>query len=152
MFSIDVAVFTLKNSRLCSQVHSHELYVSRCKNILDNHMQSASSSPLFVHLALQSPHSPHEAPADPFSTYYERNEVFTESSQASEEKMSVYEIPGERLRHAALLTYMDDTIGRVVELFKKSGIWNQTLFVFASDNGGCVTNLAPGTLFCQPNL
>jgi len=34
------------------------------------------------------------------------------------------------------MTAMDDSIGEVVELYKEHGLWNNTIVIFTSDNGG----------------
>lgn len=141
---------------------------------------------MFMMLSLQSPHSPHEAPIDPYETYYRQRNIFTadledesfpetnipKSTTAIGERNEAlmissnislplggenqsthinfkYSVPGARLKHASLLSYMDETIGKVIQIFKKYNFWDNTIFIFASDNGGCVTDLAPGTVYCN---
>ena len=144
-------------------VHSHELYVAHAREVLRGHSKNHAAKPLFLMLALQSPHSPHEVPDRPYVEFYRQHGRFRNTSLTSEpsdgvhtsppmsstnsgaQSSSVYEVPGMRQQHAALLTYMDETIGRVIALFKEFGMWeDNTLLIFASDNGGCVTDLAPG--------
>ena len=43
----------------------------------------------------------------------------------------------ERRRFAKLLMVMDKTTETIVELLKERSMWNNTLFVYTSDNGGC---------------
>ena len=39
---------------------------------------------------------------------------------------------------------MDELIARVVAKLMKAGYWDNTLFVFSSDNGGCATGFSAG--------
>ena len=50
-------------------------------------------------------------------------------------------IDGEqRKRLLAMVTAMDDAAGMLVSALKDAGMWENTLFVFFSDNGGSVQN------------
>lgn len=46
------------------------------------------------------------------------------------------DIPNPRRAYLALMTVMDDAIGDVIDSLKTKGMWEDTLFVFSSDNGG----------------
>ncbi len=179
----------------------------RARFLLQDHVANHAALPLFVMLSLQSPHSPHEVPDQPYVAHYRDRHIFADNDGGGKKKKkndhddhndgnggddhlahdddhdhdhgfeeapsgrlstnntaantssgtatpspppplfvdeSVYRIPGLRRTHAALVSYMDHTVGRVVDEFKRLELWNDTLFVFVSDNGGCVTNLAPG--------
>lgn len=43
-----------------------------------------------------------------------------------------------RARYAAMVYRMDTQIGQVVDLLKSTGLWNDTVILFSSDNGGPV--------------
>jgi len=43
---------------------------------------------------------------------------------------------GHRHTYQAMVKYMDDAIGEIVALLKKRGMWENTLVVFQTDNGG----------------
>jgi arylsulfatase I/J len=43
-----------------------------------------------------------------------------------------------RRRYLAMVNYLDDAVGKVVDLLDKRGMLNDTLIVFSSDNGGPV--------------
>ena len=45
--------------------------------------------------------------------------------------------PDRRANHA-MVAYMDEAVGRVVAALQRKGLWNQTLLLWSSDNGGAV--------------
>ena len=45
-----------------------------------------------------------------------------------------------RRRYAAMVHYLDASVGRVVDRLRTVGLWDSTLMVFSSDNGGSVVS------------
>jgi len=43
-----------------------------------------------------------------------------------------------RRMYAAMVNFLDDQVGNVTQKFRDLGMWNDTLMVLSSDNGGCV--------------
>jgi arylsulfatase A-like enzyme len=81
--------------------------------------------PLFLYLAFTAPHTPFQAPQD----YIDRFK----------------HIPDENRRtYAAMISVMDDSIGRLVEALDARGMRDNTLIVFQSDNGGARSSLFAG--------
>ncbi len=75
--------------------------------------------------------------SDPFFLYVPFNAVHTPMEAVEKYKARFPKIQDERRRtHAAMLSAMDDAIGRVMAAVRKAGKENDTLFVFVSDNGG----------------
>lgn len=74
------------------------------------------SKPLFLYLAFNAVHSPHQAPA--------------------EYKQPYAHLPEPRRTYAGMLAAMDEAVGKVVGAIEESGRRKNTLFVFSSDNGG----------------
>ncbi|WP_109831301.1 sulfatase [Reichenbachiella versicolor] len=66
--------------------------------------------------------------------------------QAKEDKIRKYEaIANDSLHHsnpvyAAMVEHMDDAVGQVVDQLKATGIYDNTIFIFFSDNGGLRKN------------
>jgi arylsulfatase A-like enzyme len=83
------------------------------------------SKPLFLYLAFTAPHSPYQAPQNYLDHY--RN-IADPSRRA----------------YAAMITAMDDEIGRVVQSLEKRGMRENTLIIFHSDNGGTRSALFAG--------
>jgi arylsulfatase A-like enzyme len=73
--------------------------------------------PLYLYLAFNAPHSPYQAPRE----YLDRYAGIADPT---------------RRTYAAMVTAMDDQIGRVVEALDRSGMRDRTLILFHSDNGG----------------
>ena len=85
-----------------------------------------SSRPLFLYAALTAPHLPNEAP------------------RASIERYREIEDEHRRI-HAAMVSELDDAVGRLLGALEDRGMLDNTLVVFASDNGGATpAAFAPG--------
>lgn len=73
--------------------------------------------PFFLYLSLNAVHTPMQAPFK----YLERFPDITDKK---------------RKMHAAMISAMDDAVGDVLETLKTQGIFDNTLVIFLSDNGG----------------
>merc|ERR1719162_2137396 len=93
-------------------------------SILTNHAQSleedSSTAPFLLYLAWQSSHVPSQAPT-------EYSELYSDAPTTS------------RQYDQAQTTCMDDMVHELVHYLKDSGLWDNTLLVFSSDNGGEAT-------------
>jgi arylsulfatase A-like enzyme len=74
------------------------------------------AKPLFLYVAYHAPHTPLECPPE-FSKPYEH-------------------LGPTRKYYAGLVAEMDAGVGRIVETIGQQGMRSNTLFIFASDNGG----------------
>jgi arylsulfatase A-like enzyme len=74
-------------------------------------------TPLFLYLTFTAPHAPYQAPQEYLDRY------------------ARVEDPARRA-YAAMITAMDDEIGRVLQALERKGMRENTLVVFQSDNGG----------------
>ncbi|WP_245749417.1 arylsulfatase B [Gemmobacter aquatilis] len=73
--------------------------------------------PLFLYLAFTAPHTPFQAPEEYLARY----------SHIEDEQRRTY---------SAMISVMDDEIGRLVATLEAKGMRENTLIVFQSDNGG----------------
>ena len=94
------------------------LFKEQLVNIVTNHN---ASQPLFLYYATHAPHDPYEVPESylnrfSFINYYLRQ---------------VYH---------AMVTYVDDVVGALVDALKQKGMWDNVLFVASSDNGGPISS------------
>ena len=82
--------------------------------------RSGSGQPFFLYLAYNAPHTPIQPPADWLQRIRDRQP----------------NISNKRAKLVALIEHLDDGIGKVITALKQSGLNNNTLVIFTSDNGG----------------
>jgi arylsulfatase A-like enzyme len=92
-----------------------------------------TAKPLFLYLAFTAPHSPFQAPEEYVQRY----------AQVEDEQRRLY---------SAMVSVMDDEIGRVLKALTDKGIRENTLIVFHSDNGGVRSAMFAGESKVGNNL
>lgn len=97
--------------------YSTSLYTKKTIELLEAHDKS---KPLFVYVAFQAVHAPLQVPEQYLQQY----------QHITDEKRRLY---------AGMTSAMDEAVGQIVEAFKTRGLWNDTLLVFSTDNGGQVS-------------
>jgi len=120
------------NSQTCSQTNQEEgcmfeddIFFNQVTSIVQGHADyvaetketSEDAMPLFLFWAAHACHGPLEVP------------------QATFDKFSFIGFEP-RQKYQSLIFYLDGLIGNVVTQLKTLGMWENTLFVFSSDNGG----------------
>ena len=91
------------------------IYMDDLTDIFNNH---DSNVPLFLYLPLHNVHAPMEAPK-------EWLDVYPLNSTCEDRRVL-----------QAMVSVADNVTGHVVELLKRKGMWENTIFVVSSDNGG----------------
>jgi len=84
-------------------------------------------APLFLYLTFTAPHAPYQAPQEYIDKY----------KQIADHSRRIY---------AAMITAMDDQIGRVVAALDKRKMRDNTLIIFQSDNGGPASAMFTGEI------
>ncbi|XP_067057174.1 arylsulfatase B-like isoform X1 [Acropora muricata] len=89
-------------------------YVKRIQEIVRYHNPE---QPLFLYMAFQNVHNPIQAP---------------------EEYVKKYDFIDQRMRrvHAGMVDILDEAVGNISKAFKDKGLWEDTLTIFCTDNGG----------------
>jgi arylsulfatase A-like enzyme len=86
-----------------------------------------TSTPLYLYLTFNAPHTPYQAPKE----YIDRYPNIADPT---------------RRTYAAMVACLDDEIGRVVAAIDSKGIRDNTLIFFHSDNGGTRSALFAGVM------
>ena len=102
------------NEPLEEEGYVTQLIGSDAVRLIENH---DTGTPLFLYIAFTAPHAPYQAP----QAYLDRYAQISDPA---------------RRAYAAMITAMDDEIGRVVQALEKHNMRENTLIVFQSDNGG----------------
>ncbi|CAK0817376.1 unnamed protein product [Prorocentrum cordatum] len=95
----------------------------RCLQIIEQH---DLSEPLFLFFAPHLMHTPLQVP-DRYLTKIDK--------MVTDAGAQPFDSSNRRL-YAAMVLYLDETIGAVVDAMKTKGMWDNTLVIFTSDNGG----------------
>ncbi|MGJ0620477.1 MAG: arylsulfatase B [Methylocystis sp.] len=84
--------------------------------------QQDGKQPFFLYFASLAPHAPYQAPEE----YNDRYKSVADK---------------QRRTYSAMITALDDQIGRIVAELDKKGLRDNTMILFASDNGGATSGM-----------
>ena len=90
---------------------------------LTDFVNDNKANPFFLYWATPIPHIMYQAPKI-WVDYYEKK--FADKKPSSGGKGIIY---------AAMISYLDDQVGKLVQQLKDLGIYENTLIIFSSDNG-----------------
>jgi arylsulfatase A-like enzyme len=134
------------------RLHSAEIYADDTVAFIEKHATGAQ--PFYAYVAFQTPHDPWQAPEEYHAMYDPEKLPLPASFMPShpfdngmldirDEKLLTHPRTPEAVRKAtaayyATMTHTDAQIGRILEALEKSGQYDNTIIVFASDNGFAV--------------
>ncbi|RWC26039.1 arylsulfatase [Mesorhizobium sp.] len=98
------------------------LFGNEAARVVEGH---DGKKPLFLYLAFTAPHTPFQAPRE----YLDRFKGIADEN---------------RRKYAAMISVVDDGVGKLVAALEKKGMRDNTLIVFQSDNGGVKNSLFAG--------
>jgi arylsulfatase A-like enzyme len=129
--------------------HSAELYAEACIRFLQ--AQAAADKPFYAYVSFQTPHDPRQAPAEYRALYPDAQMPLPSSFLPShpfdngmlsirDERLAATPRTPEAIRrhladYYATITHTDAQIGRILQALEENGLRDETLIVFASDNG-----------------
>jgi arylsulfatase A-like enzyme len=96
--------------------YSTHVFTREAIRVIEEH---DADQPLFLYFAHQAVHAPDEVPAEYYNLY---------QNQTSWTK--------QRKTYAGMLTAADESIANVIAALQRKGMWDNTLVVFTTDNGG----------------
>jgi arylsulfatase A-like enzyme len=107
------------NERIKDDGHATDLFAREARRFINKN----SERPFFLYLPFNAPHAP--------STFEKT------TRQAPEKYLQMYGGGLDwKTQYKALITHLDDAIGGILQQVKDLGLDNNTLVLFASDNGG----------------
>lgn len=128
--------------------HSTDLFVDASVRFLQ---ERNASQPFFLYVSLMAPHDPRTMPEkflkmyDPEKIELPKNflpehPIDTGALKIRDELLAAFpRDPAEIRRHIAeyyaMISHLDDAFGRLMQALQASGEWENTIIVFAGDNG-----------------
>jgi arylsulfatase len=100
-------------------------------NDMTGFIKANSSQPFFVYWASPIPHVPLQAP-DSLIEYYVQK-FGDEPPYTGDGGYFPQRYP--HATYAAMVSFLDDRIGKLIDLLKEEGVYEETLIIFTSDNG-----------------
>ncbi|XP_067934002.1 arylsulfatase J-like [Watersipora subatra] len=97
--------------------YSTEIFTERAVDIIRT--DESDDKPLFLFLSYQAPHNPLQVP----ERYLEQYSVMTD---------------GQRKSYSAMVSAIDEGVGEIVDALTEKGLYDNTVIIFTSDNGGDV--------------
>ena len=107
--------------------YSPDLMFDKLTGFVDNN----ADKPFFLYWATPIPHVPLQAPQRWVNFYLEK--FGDEKPYLSERSYFPHRYP--RAAYAAMLSYLDEQVGQLVQQLKDLGKYENTLIIFSSDNG-----------------
>jgi arylsulfatase len=109
------------------ETHSQEKFIENALTFVREHRDE----PFFLYVPLTIPHLAIQAPSKEVAAY--RGQI--PESSAKEPHGHYHEHPTPHAGYAAMVSYMDEGVGQVVDLVHELGLDENTLIIFTSDNG-----------------
>lgn len=136
-----------------AQSFSTTLFADAAIAFIEQQATADDNSPFLAYVAFTAPHDPRTAPGD-YATYYDPEDLplppnFKSahpfdlgpmSMAVRDEHLAAWPrtpevIQSQLADYYGLITHMDAEIGRIFEALRETGQWDDTIIVFAADNG-----------------
>jgi len=106
-------------------------------------LEGNKKKPFFFYWATPIPHNPIQAPKK-WVDYYEQK-FGTEKPYLGQNGYFPHKNP--RAGYAAMISYLDENVGKLVQYLKQNDLYDNTLIIFSSDNGVTYSCGTDGTFF-----
>ena len=97
-------------------------------------IEANKKGPFFMYWASPIPHVPLQAPQN-WVDYYVDKFGDEEPYFFKSERGSYFPTRYPRATYAAMISYLDENVGKLLAYLKKEGLYDNTLIIFTSDNG-----------------
>lgn len=130
--------------------HSSELYADNAIHFLQNKVTD-SDNPFFMYVAFNAPHDPRQSPKEYVDMYPPENIKIPENyvpehpfdqgdHKLRDENLAPFprtkhDVQVHRSEYYAIITHMDNEIGRILTALEKSGKADNTYVIFSADHG-----------------
>jgi len=104
--------------------HATDVFTEWACHLIE--VAKGKKKPFFMYLAYNAPHDPLQSRPD-----------YLERIQQREANISPT-----RAKYAGLVEHLDDSVGKVIDKLKKENLFDDTIIVFLSDNGGSLSSEA----------
>ncbi|MFX0556119.1 arylsulfatase [Maribacter sp. CXY002] len=108
-----------------------------------NFISEKKNDPFFFYWATPIPHNPIQAPQGWVDYYKEK--FGPEEPYLGDEGYFPHQNP--RAGYAAMISYLDENVGKLINHLKKEGVYENTLIIFSSDNGVTYSGGTDGEFF-----
>ncbi|KAJ8025599.1 Arylsulfatase I [Holothuria leucospilota] len=106
--------------------YSAEVYASKAEDLIANYSLHNSGRPFFLFLSFHVPHAPQQVPRK----YIDKWKSYSNVTNSRQQKLF------------GQISCMDEMVNKVVLSLQRNALWNNTVFIFSSDNGGPFLNEA----------
>lgn len=128
--------------------HSTELFAEATSGFINNH---SGDKPFFAYTSFMAPHDPRTMP-NHFKEMYDINQISLPKNFAAmhhieyantacrDEVLAAYPRTAEEtkqhiLEYYAMITHIDEEVGKIIDTLKDKGILDETIIIFTADNG-----------------
>jgi len=108
-----------------------EYLTERLSNEVVNYIDENSDEPFFINFWLYNVHTPLQAKQEKIDKY---------------KKLANANARHKNPKYAAMVEHTDDAVGKIIAKLKEEGLYNNTIILFSSDNGGLIGNNPKNTV------
>lgn len=130
---------------------STDLFAGAAMDFINEYAEGKKESPFFCYVAFTAPHDPRSPREDYIGKYpaetipvpgnFKKYHPFNfDNMQIRDENLIAWPRTPEMVQasiadYYALISHLDDKVGEIIEMLKKKGLYDNTIIVYAADNG-----------------
>jgi arylsulfatase A-like enzyme len=134
--------------RFSENRHSSTVFTDSAIDLINEH---TDEKPYFMFLAYTAPHDPRQYPTEYFERYkdveielpenympqhpFDNGELYVRDELLASHPRLPWDIKEHICDYYGIITHLDDEIGRLMDHLKEKDEWENTIIIFAGDNG-----------------